>query len=106
MYNKYMVQAIYDDAIKQATSSERKWKEILRLAGNSYRFEFDNILMIYEQRPHATLVTDYDTWTDVGRYVKRGSKGIAIFPSRALKPYLKYVFDIADTGGSKSCGAV
>ncbi len=100
MYNKYMVQAIYDDAIKQATSSERKWKEILRLAGNSYRFEFDNILMIYEQRPHATLVTDYDTWTDVGRYVKRGSKGIAIFPSRALKPYLKYVFDIADTGGS------
>ena len=100
MYNKYMLQAIYDDAIKQATSSERKWKEILRLAGNSYRFEFDNILMIYEQRPHATLVTDYDTWTDVGRYVKRGSKGIAIFPSRALKPYLKYVFDIADTGGS------
>ena len=46
MYKKYMIQAIYDDAIKQATSSEKKWKDILRLAGNSYRFEFDNILMI------------------------------------------------------------
>ena len=101
MYKKYMVQAIYDDAIKQATSSEGKWKEILKLAGNSYRFEFDNILMIYEQRSNATQVTDYDTWTSLGRYVKRGSKGIAIFPSRALKPYLKYVFDISDTGGSK-----
>ena len=99
MYNKYMVQAIYDDAIKQVTSSEKKWKDILRLAGNSYRFEFDNILMIYEQRPHATLVTDFDTWKELDRYVKRGSKGIAIFPSRALRPYLRHVFDVSDTGG-------
>lgn len=35
MYKNYMIQAIYDDAIKQATSSERKWKEILKLTGNS-----------------------------------------------------------------------
>ena len=101
MYKKYMVQAIYDDAIKQVTSSEKKWKEILKLAGNSYRFEFDNILMIYEQRPHATLVTDFDTWKELDRYVKRGSKGIAIFPSRALKPHLRHVFDVSDTGGRK-----
>ena len=99
MYKKYMVQAIYDDAIKQATSSEKKWKDILRLVGNSYRFEFDNILMIYEQRPHATLVTDFDTWKELDRYVKRGSRGIAIFPSRALRPYLRHVFDVSDTGG-------
>ena len=99
MYKKYLVQAIYDDAIKQVTSSENKWKDILRLAGNSYRFEFDNILMIYEQRPHATLVTDFDTWKALDRYVKRGSKGIAIFPSRALKPYMRHVFDVSDTGG-------
>ena len=99
MYKKYMVQAIYDDAIKQVTSSENKWKDILRLTGNSFRFEFDNILMIYEQRPHATLVTDFDTWKELDRYVKRGSKGIAIFPSRALRPYLRHVFDVSDTGG-------
>ena len=42
---------------------------------------------------------DYDTWKKVHRYVKRGSRGIAIFPSRALKPELRYVFDIGDTGG-------
>lgn len=42
---------------------------------------------------------DYDTWKKVHRYVKRGSRGIAIFPSRALKPGMRYVFDIGDTGG-------
>ena len=56
-------------------------------------------MLIYAQRPQATLVADYDTWKKVDRYVMRGSKGIAIFPSRALSPHLRYVFDIKDTGG-------
>lgn len=85
--------------IKDVTTSADKWKSILRLAGNLYRYEFDNILLIYAQRPQATLVADYDTWKKVDRYVMRGSKGIAIFPSRALGSNLRYVFDIKDTGG-------
>ena len=55
--------------------------------------------MMYVQRPNATLVGDYDSWKKVGRYVKRGSKGIAIFPSKVLKPHMRYVFDISDTAG-------
>ncbi len=95
----YQARQIYDMQIRDVTTSADKWKSILRLAGNLYRFEFDNILLIYAQRPHATLVADYDTWKKVDRYVMRGSKGIAIFPSRALNPHLRYVFDIKDTGG-------
>jgi len=93
------VQLIYDTVINQITQSENAWKDVLRLAGQLYRYEFDNIVMVYAQRPNSTLVADYDTWKKVDRYVKRGSKGIAIFPSRVLKPYMRYVFDIADTGG-------
>lgn len=97
----YKVSQIYDAGMKQVVASEKDWKSVCRLTGRLYRYEFDNILMIYMQRPNATLVADYDTWKDprVGRYVKRGSKGIAIFPSRALKPHMRYVFDISDTGG-------
>ena len=96
----YTVGLIYDEQIKDITTTQEKWKSVLRLAGKIYRFEFDNILMVYAQRPNARLVADYDTWKKVGRYVKRGSKGIAIFPSQALpKPYMRYVFDIGDTGG-------
>lgn len=95
----YKVQAIYDEQIQEITSSAKKWQDVLRLAGQLYRYEFDNIIMIYAQRPHSTLVADYDTWKKVERYVKRGSKGIAIFPSKALNPRMRYVFDISDTGG-------
>lgn len=95
----YQARQIYDMQIKDVTTSPEKWKSILKLAGNLYRYEFDNILLIYAQRPHATLVADYDTWKKVDRYVMRGSKGIAIFPSRALNTHLRHVFDIKDTGG-------
>ena len=98
----YKVQAIYDGQIQEVTSSSKNWQDILSLAGQLYRYEFDNIVMIYAQRPHSTLVADYDTWKKVERYVKRGSKGIAIFPSKALNPRMRYVFDISDTGGRKA----
>lgn len=93
------VSRLYDAAIHEAGRGQTEWKSICKLTGQLYRYEFDNILMVYMQRPHATLVADYDTWKKVGRYVKRGSKGIAIFPSRALEPEIRHVFDISDTGG-------
>ncbi|SEW00557.1 helicase-related protein [[Clostridium] fimetarium] len=95
----YQVRNLYDDMINDVTTSGAKWRDVCRLIGQLYRYEFDNILMVYAQRPHVTLVADFDTWKKVDRYVNRGSKGIAIFPSRALKPHLRYVFDISDTGG-------
>ena len=65
----YQARQIYDMQIKDVTTSADKWKSILKLAGNLYRYEFDNILLIYAQRPQATLVADYDTWKKVDRYV-------------------------------------
>ena len=96
---EYMARQIYQDVVTRVTRTEADWKAVCRLAGQIYRYKFDNVLMVYAQRPSATLVADYDTWKKVHRYVKRGSRGVAIFPSRALKPGLRYVFDISDTGG-------
>ncbi len=95
----YKVRMIYNTTVTDITSSQDSWRKLLKLAGNLYRYEFDNIVMIYAQRPNSTIVADYDSWKKIDRYVKRGSKGIAIFPSRVLKPYMRYVFDVADTGG-------
>lgn len=96
---EYMARQIYQDVITRVTQTEAGWKAVCRLAGQIYRYEFDNVLMVYAQRPSAEMVADYDTWKKVHRYVKQGSRGIAIFPSRALKPGMRYVFDISDTGG-------
>ncbi|HCJ08621.1 MAG TPA: helicase [Lachnospiraceae bacterium] len=95
----YKCRQIYNDVIHEVTKSEEIWKSVLNLCGKIYRYEFDNVLMVYAQRPHSTLVADYDTWKKVDRYVKRGSKGVAIYPSRALDKHCRYVFDISDTGG-------
>ena len=97
----YKAKMIYDAAVENITKSEDVWKDICRMVGQLYRYEFQNILLIYEQRPGATLVADYDTWKKVDRYVRRGSKGIAVLPSRELQPYIRYVFDIGDTGGKE-----
>lgn len=92
---------LYQTAIKNAMHGEAEWKMICQLIGHFYRYEFENILMFFVQRPDASIVTDYDTWKKINRFVRRGSKGIAIFPSNVLKRDLRYVFDIRDTGGRK-----
>ena len=102
MNKKQKAQAIYDGGMAYLTDSQERYQGFLKMAGYMYRYEFDNILMVYEQRPHSTLVADFDTWKKVGRFVKRGSKGMLIFPSRALGRREYYVFDITDTGGKVS----
>ena len=58
--------------------------------------------MIYAQRPDATACAGYDLWNKVmRRYVRRGATGIALIDNRGGKPSLRYVFDVADTGGGK-----
>jgi len=56
--------------------------------------------MIYAQRPDATATASYETWNTIGRYVRRGSKGIALFTDNGSG--LKYVFDVSDTGEGRS----
>ena len=65
------VKAIYDSEIGNITRSEKNWKDVLKVAGQLYRYEFDNIVMVTAQRPpeKSTLMADYDTWKKVGRYV-------------------------------------
>ena len=95
------VKAIYDSEIGNITRTDKSWMDVLKVVGQLYRYEFDNIVMVTAQRSpeKSTLMADYDTWKKVGRYVKRGAKGCAIFPSRALNPRMRYIFDISDTGG-------
>lgn len=50
---------LYDAAIDEVTGNGRAWKSICRLTGQLYRYEFDNILMVYMQRPGAKLIAGY-----------------------------------------------
>ena len=57
------------------------------------------LLKQQHQRPDATACAEYDLWNEkMGRYVRRGSKGIALVDDFGDRPRLRYVFDISDTG--------
>ncbi len=85
------------------TDSWQKWTAFLTTASRLYKYPFHEQLMIFAQRPDATACAEYDLWNDtMRRYVRRGSKGIALVDNSRGKPRLRYVFDISDTGLRKN----
>ena len=79
--------------------SWKEWTAFLTTAARLYKYPFHEQMMIYAQRPDATACAEYDLWNEkMGRYVRRGSKGIALVDDSGDKPRLRYVFDISDTG--------
>ena len=88
-----------DKVTTQLTGSWQEWAGFLTTASRLYKYPFHEQLMIYAQRPDATACAEYDLWNEkMGRYVRRGSKGIALVDDSGDRPRLRYVFDISDTG--------
>ena len=91
---------LIDSTTEQITRSKQNWTAFLRTAAQLYKYPYAEQVMIYAQRPDAKACAEYDLWNRrMGRYVRRGSKGIALIDSSGDRPRLKYVFDISDTGG-------
>ena len=92
------------ETIGKITSDKDNWTSFLVTMSRNYEFTYPEQVMIYAQRPNATFCKPYDEWNDekYRRYVRRGSTGIALFLTNRDKPYLRYVFDVADTGVRRS----
>ena len=87
-----------DRMATQITGSYQSWTDFLTTAARLYKYPYHEQLMIYAQRPEATACADYELWNKrMGRYVRRGAKGIALIDHSRDTPKLKYVFDVADT---------
>ena len=96
-YQEYRQMA--DTAERQLTSSYKSWTQFLRTAARLYKYPYNEQVMIHAQRPDATACAEYDFWNKkMGRFIRRGSTGIALIDTRGQKPQLRYVFDVADTG--------
>lgn len=98
-----MYEQMADRTAKQVTGSFGEWTAFLETMGRLYKYPFHEQLMIFAQKPNATACADYDLWNKrMGRYVRRGSKGIALIDTSSDNPRLKYVFDVSDTGGREN----
>lgn len=94
-----MISAIYNDHRNEIVSSPNSWTSFLSSACHNYRLPFDELVLIYAQRPDATAVLEFDKWNkNFGRWVNAGAKGIAVFDKTPGKTQrLKHYFDISDT---------
>ena len=92
-----------DNAARQVTGSYQNWTAFLQTAARLYKYPYHEQLMIYAQRPDATACADFDFWNEkMGRYVRKGSKGIALIDTSGERPRLRYVFDVSDTESKKN----
>lgn len=97
-----VITKLYEEATQEVTESPEKWIAFLRSASKNYRLPFDEQLLIHVQRPEATAVLPMEKWNEkFGRWVKRDSKGIAVFDKSSDHLKLKYYFDVYDTREGK-----
>lgn len=116
-----------DDSLATINTNE-DWLKFLRFQSLFYNYSYGNTILIYSQNPEASYVKGYKAWNQLGRYVKKGSKGLAILAPcfRKIEKFIEpenkaiyqdaeaqketrrvisgfrvaYVYDIADTDGS------
>ena len=88
MADKYTTYAnLAETTVKQLTGSMENWTAFLTTAARLYKYPYHEQLMIYAQRPDATACADFDTWNcRMGRYVRRGSTGIALLDTSGNYP--------------------
>ncbi len=114
----------------QTINTDEDWLQYLSFQAKFYNYSARNAILIFSQNPEATFVKGYKAWNRLGRYVKKGAKGLAILApcfkkveefaepedvseyqdaegEKVAKKVLSgfrvaYVFDIADTDGDDS----
>ena len=76
-----------DKVATQLVGSWQEWTAFLTTSARLYKYPFHEQMMIYAQRPDATACAEYDLWNEkMGRYVRRGSKGIALVDDSGDRP--------------------
>ena len=93
-----LISQLADQTAHAVTRDVDGWKRYLTTASRLYKYSFDEQLLIYAQRPDATACAEMELWNNtMHRWVKAGSKGIAVIRQNGGRPRLEYVFDVADT---------
>lgn len=85
-------------AEQKLTISVSEWTSFLATASRLYKYPYHEQVMIHAQRPNATACAEYDVWNKkMGRFIRKGAKGIALLDDTQGKTKLRYVFDVSDT---------
>ena len=102
------------EATLSSLTSDNRWEAYLSVMAKFHRYSVNNSLLIFCQRPDATLVKGYHGWRTLGRRVRRGERGITILAPLVKREIVEErenpephvvgfravsVFDVAQTDG-------
>lgn len=82
---------------REISANSRNYMAFLTTAAHNFKYNFRDQLLIYAQKPDATACAQIDFWNKHGRYVNRGTRGIALLVDTDQGYKLRYVFDMSDT---------
>lgn len=98
MPSKYkIIMEMASQTARDITSNVERYTDFLVTAANNYKYSFKEQLLIHAQKPEATACAEIETWNRLGRWVNKGTKGIALLVDRDIPYKLRHVFDISDT---------
>lgn len=93
-----LITDLYGETLTQISKNPDDWMSFLECAAMNYKYPFNDQVLIYAQRPEAVACAKIEAWNkQVGRWVNRGAKGIALLSEDNGYTNLRYVFDIDDT---------
>ena len=93
-----LITDLYGETLTEISNNPDEWMSFLECAAMNYKYPFNDQVLIYAQRPQAVACAKIEAWNkQVGRWVNRGAKGIALLSEDNGYTNLRYVFDIADT---------
>ena len=82
---------------RQIFANSGNYMAFLTTAAHNFKYSFRDQLLIYAQKPDATACAETDFWNKHGRWVNRGTTGIALLVDTDKGYKLRHVFDMSDT---------
>lgn len=94
------------EAVKQAwfeinehlRNNKQDYIEYLKFSAKMYKQPYSDAVLVYQQNRNATKIAEYKKWGRLGRYVRRGSHGVAVFGKNHT---CRYLYDVTQTGGKE-----
>lgn len=101
--NKFeYISSLLEETSQRIARDGTSWMKFLDTTCYMFKYSFTDQILIHAQRPDATVCASFDAWNDkMGRWIKKGSKGIALIQETRYGYGLRYVFDISDTESNK-----
>ena len=93
----YSIVELAAQKTREISANSGNYMAFLTTAAHNFKYNFRDQLLIYAQKPDATACAQIDFWNKHGRYVNRGTRGIALLVDTDQGYKLRYVFDMSDT---------